>query len=147
MIGNVLINNTYNINNETDICATLPWGNMITNMWTAIWKAADPENPVFDATYPINNPPKYQVALFYDAAFKPGDEDDLFTLPGLNVDVSDWLPNTARVADGEYNQYETCYHNSAGGYGDVNVDANDVGDFLAEFGRSVFSRPCPTCKK
>ena len=31
-------------------------------------------------------------------------------------------------------------HNSAGGYGDLNVDANDVSEFLAEFGRSNFYR-------
>ena len=146
MVGNVLVRNTYNINNETELCAELPWGLMVTNMFVAINDAADPNNPLFDPNYATDNPPKYQVSLFYDETFHTGDEDDLFTLPGLNVDVSDWMPDTARAADGEYNQYDLCAHNSAGGYGDLNVDANDVGDFLAEFGRSVFSRPCPTCK-
>jgi hypothetical protein len=113
-------------------------------MYTRILR--DTGSAPFDPTYATDNPPKYQVSLFHDETFHTGDEDDLFTLPGLNLDISDWLPNTDRVADAEYNQYDPCAHNSWGGYGNVNVDANDVGNFLAEFGRSVFSRPCPNCK-
>ena len=29
---------------------------------------------------------------------------------------------------------------------DMNVDANDVGVFLEDFGRSEFFNPCPTCE-
>jgi len=142
MIGNIPIRNTFNINNETELCATLNWGFIVTQMYTRLLR--DGVSNIFDPAFATDNPPRFQVSLFYDENFD--DEDDLFTLPGLNLDVSDWLPDTARVATGEYNQYVPCGHNTAGGYGDVNVDANDVGDFLAEFGRSVFSRPCPTCK-
>ena len=142
MIGNIPIRNTYNLENETEICATLNWGLIVTQMYTRILR--DTGSAPFDPTYPTNNPPRFQVAAFYDENFEDG--DDLFTLPGLNLDVSDWLPNTDRVAAGEYNQHPPCAHNSWGGYGNVNVDANDVGEFLNEFGRSVFSRPCPNCK-
>ena len=69
--------------------------------------------------------------------------DDMYT---VHLAAKDWMPDTARVADGEFNQYVPCAHNSAGAYGDQNVDALDVGDFLNEFGRSIFSMPCPTCK-
>ena len=138
------IRNTFNINNETEICASLNWGLIITQMYTRILRDAPANHPLFDSTYANDNPPKYQVSVFHDENFN--DEDDLFTLPGLNVDVSDWMPDTARVVDGEYNDFAPCGHNTAGGYGDVNVDANDVTDFLNEFGRSVFNKPCPTCK-
>ena len=144
MVGNIPIRNTFNIENESELCADLNWGLIVTQLYTRILRDAPSAHPIFNPMYPTNNPPKFQVSLFYDETFD--DEDDLFTLPGLNVDLSDWMPDTDRVANGEYNQHPPCAHNSAGGYGDVNVDANDVGDFLAEFGRSVFSQPCPTCK-
>jgi hypothetical protein len=140
-VGEVLIRNTFNINNEAELCATIPWGLIVTNTFVAI---TDAGKTPFDATYAVNNPPKYQVSLFYDTTF--ADENDLFTLPGLNVDVNDWLPDTARAADGEYNHNTPCLHNSAGRYGDQNVDANDVADFLNEFGRSHFNNQCPNCK-
>ena len=145
MIGNILVENTYNINNETEMCTTIPWSNIVTNMYAQILR--DTGSAPFDVLYALNNPPKYQVSVFYDSVF--ADEDDLFTLPGLNVDVNDWLPDTARVADGEYNPYTACGHNSAGGYGDLGVDANDVSDFLSEFGRACFwcAWKCPNCKK
>ena len=63
------------------------------------------------------------------------------------MDISDWLPDTGRVADGDFNGGDPCAHNSAGGYGDQSVAANDVADFLDEFGRSNFFEPCPNCKK
>jgi len=144
-VGDVSIRNSYDINNEDDICATLPWGLIVTQMWNAINDAEDPNHLPFDLSYTVDNPPKYQVSLFYDPIF--ADEDDLFTLPGLNLDVNDWLPDTARVADGEYNHYPPCLHNSAGGYGDQSVAADDVGDFLNEFGRNNFDFRCPNCKK
>jgi hypothetical protein len=142
MVGNIPIRNTFNIEEETELCATLNWGFIVTQMYTRLLR--DGVSNIFDPTYATDNPPRFQVSAFYDEVFD--DEDDLFTLPGLNLDISDWLPNTDRVAAGEYNQYEACGHNTFGGYGNLNVDANDVGDFLNEFGRSVFSRPCPNCK-
>ena len=145
MIGDVLIENTYNIFEETDICVTIPWSKIITQMFTRILRDAPAAHPIFDASYPVNNPPKFQVSIFFDDNFD--DEDSLFTLPGLNVDVNDWLPDTDRAADGEYNQYTECGYNVVGPYGEQNVGAEDVDGFLSEFGRSSFNQPCPNCKK
>lgn len=105
-VGDVNIRNSYDINNEVEICATLPWGLIVTQMWSVIYDAADPIHIPFDWTYTINNPPKYQVSVFYDPIFADG--DDLFTMPGLNIDVNDWLPDTDRVADGEFNPQSPC---------------------------------------
>jgi hypothetical protein len=144
-VGNINIRNNYNINNETELCVTIPWGLILTQVWSAIFEAGEAYHLPFDVSYTVDNPPKYQVSLFYDPVF--ADEDDLFTIfPGLNIDVNDWMPDTDRVADGEYNSHYPCSHNSAGGYGDLNVDAMDVNDFLAEFGRNHLARGCPNCK-
>ena len=149
MVGNIPVRNTFNINNETELCASLNWGLMITQVYTRILRDAPAHHPLFDSTYANDNPPKYQVSVFYDEDF--ADEDDLFTLPGLNVDIADWMPDTARAADGEYNDFDPCGHNTVGGYGDQNVDANDLSDFLAEFGRSIYclgcGGSCPNCKE
>ena len=142
MVGNIPIRNTFNIENEISLCADLNWGLIVTQMYTRLLR--DGVSNIFDPIYATNNPPQFQVAVFYDETF--ADEDDLFTLPGLNLDVSDWLPDTARAAAGEFNQFAACGHNTAGGYGDLSVAANDVSDFLAEFGRSNFFEPCPNCK-
>jgi len=129
---------------ETDICITIPWGLIVERLWAKISEKGT--QPVFAMTYAVNDPPKYQVSAYFDEDF--ADEDDLFTFnAGLNLDISDWLPDTDRMADGEYNSHYPCAHNSAGGYGDVNIDANDVGDFLSEFGRTIFWHRCPNCER
>jgi hypothetical protein len=141
MRGNKILPYPYNPNNETEICLTLPWVQMIAE---ALQEYSNQGKPSFALADVVNNPPHYLVTTWYDTAFD--DNDDYFTGDLLNL--SDFMPNAGGAcnAAGEYNQYEACAHNSAGGYGDLNVDANDVGNFLAEFGRSVFSRPCPNCK-
>jgi hypothetical protein len=142
MVGNIQLRNTYDIKNGDSVCATLPWGIMITQMWTAIRDAG--ENPNFDVTTAQNNPPKFQVGVYFDPVF-PVDRDDLFS-PGLILDVNDWMPDTDCSVAGSYNEYSPCAHNSDGsGCTDVDVDGGDVGDFLAEFGRSGFVKPCPNC--
>jgi len=142
MVGNFHIRNTYNLNNGDEICTTLPWGLMVARMYTKILN--DGTQTPFDPFYPTNNPPNFQASVFYDATF--ADEDDLFTLPGLFLDVNDWMPNNDCSVAGSFNSNDPCYHNSEGsGCGDVDVDAGDVADFLSEFGRSPFSRPCPNC--
>jgi hypothetical protein len=88
--------------------------------------------------------PRFQISAYYDEDF--ADKDDRFTRGPFTLDIADWMTDAARVADGEHNQYDPCTHNSAGGYGDINVDANDDTDFLNECGRNVFSQPCPTWK-
>ena len=65
---------------------------------------------------------------------------------GFYLAAQDWMPDTTRAANGEFNQYAPCQHNSEGGYGDLDVDGGDVGDFIAEFGRGGFNKPCPNCK-
>jgi hypothetical protein len=62
------------------------------------------------------------------------------------LDLADWMPDTARATYGEYNQGDAWMHNSAGAYGDQNVAADDVSDFLSEFNRSTFNKPCPAGK-
>jgi hypothetical protein len=116
---------------------------MVTQMFTKILQ--DGVQTPFDPVFATNNPPNFQVSVFYDQTF--ADKDDLFTLPGLFLDVCDWLPNNPDCSvAGSYNQYPPCRHNSDGsGCSDVDVDAGDVADFLTEFGRSPFSRPCPNC--
>ena len=142
--GNFNVQTDYTVLDETDICLTIPWGLIVERLWTKISEKGT--QPVFDMTYAVNNPPKYQVSAYFDEDF--ADEDDLFTYDsGLNLDISDWLPDTARVADGEYSPYNECQHNSAGGYGDLNVSANDVSDFLSEFGRTIFWNYCANCKR
>jgi hypothetical protein len=142
--GNVNVRTHYSVINETDICVTIPWGLIVERLWEKISEKGT--QPVFDMTYAVNDPPRYQVSAYFDEDFV--DEDDLFTFnAGLNLDISDWLPDTARVADGEYTWHDDCQHNSAGGYGDLNVSADDVSDFLSEFGRTLYWNDCPNCKK
>ena len=139
--GNVNLPFLYNMQNEIELCLELPWALLAVDAWVEIRDSGI--GTVFNLDG-LDLPPKFQVAAYYDEDF--ADEDDLFTRGPFSLDIADWMPDTARVADGEHNQFDPCAHNSWGGYGNVNVDANDVGDFVQEFGRSVFSRPCPTCK-
>jgi hypothetical protein len=148
MRGNeLLLPFPYNPNNETDICLTLPWAQMIAEAMQEYNNQGKPPLPFNDV---LNTLPRYQVSVWYDTAFD--DKDDWFsTAPPPDdtyMNLSDFMPNSGGAcnAAGEHNTHDPCLHNSAGGYGDLNVDANDVGAFLAEFGRSVFSRPCPNCK-
>lgn len=136
MRGKEILPFEYNIQNETEICITLPWAEIIER---AVAAGAD-----LDEDYVINNPPKYQVSVWHDSIF---DDDDDY-LSGDLLNLSDFLPDAGGDcnAAGEFNQYDPCPQNSAGGYGDLNMDALDVGDFLSTFGRSVFSQPCPNCK-
>jgi hypothetical protein len=136
--GKNLLPFEYTILNETDICFTLPWAELIER---AVAAGAD-----LDEVEARNSPPQYQVSVWHDTAFI--DEDDFSDEGGSPINLSDFLPNAGGNcnAAGEFNDNDPCFHNSAGPYGDLNVDALDVTDFLAEFGRSVFSRPCPNCK-
>lgn len=143
MRGKKLLPFQYNPNNETNICLTLPWAEMIAEARMAYSKAGKTPFPI---DYSVNNPPQYQVSVWYDTPFT--DNDDFSDAGGSPINLSDYMPDAGGdcTAAGEFNQYDPCLHNSFGGYGNLNVDANDVGNFLAEFGRSVFSRPCPNCK-
>ena len=143
MRGKKLLPFQYNPDNETDICVTIPWAEMVTMAYTEYTRAG--KTP-FDVNVAINDPPQYQVSVWYDTPFD--DKDDFSNAGGTPINLSDYMPNSggACTAAGEFNQHDPCLHNSFGVYGNLNVDANDVGDFLAEFGRSVFSRPCPNCK-
>ena len=141
--GNFNVRTDYSVLNEINICVTIPWGLLLERLWTKISEKGT--QPVFDMTYAVNDPPRYQVSAYFDQDFVDG--DDLFTFDsGLNLDISDWLPDTDRVADGEYSPYNEFQHNSAGGYGDLSVAANDVSDFLSEFGRTYWWHYCANCK-
>ena len=149
MNGNINLPMAYGAVNEADICAELPWGIIMLKAQTIITAYADPEHLPFNTPAAFLNPPKYQVTALFDTGL-PFDGDDFTQYypagSGFNLAVRDWMPDTARVADGETNEWGPCAHNSEGGYGDVDVDANDVTDFLNEFGRGQFFQPCPTCK-
>jgi hypothetical protein len=152
MNGNTNVSINYDLESETELCIEIPWALLIQQALLRITDGADPEHVPFDLDAAVDlKAPKFQVTAFYNEELPWNGQD--FTepagtcgAPGFCLAVRDWMPDTDRVADGEFNQYTPCAHNSAGGYGDVNVDANDVTDFLGEFGRSVFSQPCPTCK-
>ena len=75
------------------------------------------------------------------------DGDD-FMKSGFDLAALDWMPDTARVADGLVTDEATCEYNQnfdAGAYGDVDVDGGDLADFLTQFGRGFYDRPCPGC--
>ena len=95
--------------------------------------------------FPLNNNPRYQVTVWYDTTF---DDHDDYMSDGNLLNLSDFMPDAGGDCNvaGEFNEHDPCLHNSAGGYGDRNVAADDVGAFLAEFGRSSFNKPCPTCR-
>jgi hypothetical protein len=137
MRGKEILPFEYNPDDETAICFTIPWAEMLES---AVADGAD-----FNEAYAKDNPPQYLVTVWYDTAF--ADESDYFTNGDL-LNLSDILPNDGGAcnAAGEFNPWDPCPQNSAGGYGDLNMDAFDVTDFLSTFGRSVFSEPCPNCK-
>jgi hypothetical protein len=137
MRGKKILPFEYDPDNETEICFTLPWAEIL--------ERAVAGGATFNEAYARDNPPKYLVTVWYDTPFT--DENDYFSNGNL-LNLSDFMPDAGGAcnAAGEFNQYTACAHNSAGPYGDQNVAADDVGDFLAEFGRSTFNQPCPTCK-
>jgi hypothetical protein len=154
--GNFNVDTSYSPFNEQSICVELPWDAIVTAAYLRILAAADPDHPVFninDALALAAVGPKYQVTALsnVEVPWSGTDFTEPFgscsVVPGFCLAARDWVPDTDRVADGEYNVNSPCGHNTAGGYGDQNVAADDVQDFLAEFGRSTFNKPCPTCKK
>jgi len=105
-VGDITIRQSYSFFDESELCTTLPWGLIVTQMWSVINDAANPIHLPFDVSYTVNNPPKYQVSVLYDSIFVDG--DDLFSFGPFTVDVNDWLPDTDRVADGEFNPQPPC---------------------------------------
>jgi hypothetical protein len=141
--GNTNVAVGYSIFDETEICVEIPWGLIVSEASIRIGDAADPDHPAFDIqdVFAIaTDGPKFQVTAMFNP-IAPWNGTDFTCLA-----AKDWVPDTARVADGEYNMHAPCGHNTAGAYGNLNVDANDVTDFLNEFGRSTFFQPCPNCK-
>jgi len=131
--GSIYLSELFNINYETQLCPVLPWAYTLTR---AVEDGAD-----FDVNYTINNPPKFQVSIWYDSTFTDGDD---FMDSGQLINLSDFLPNgSLDKANGEYNQYPFCKHNING---DLGVDSVEVTDFLTEFGRTIYRQPCPACK-
>ena len=153
MNGNINLGTMYDpTNGETTICAEIPWAVIVTEAYIRILNAGDPEHPLFNVVTAAANAPKFQVTALHNLRYS-GDNKQDFTQTkllgepnGFYLAVKDWMPDTARVADGEYNAFDPCNHNSEGGYGDLDVDANDVTEFLQEFGRGGFNKPCPNCK-
>ena len=139
MRGKKLLPFEYNLNDESDICFTLPWAEILER---AIADGAD-----FNEAYARDNPPKYQVSVWYDTSFS--DEDDFNDLAGTPINLSDFLPNTDAgcQVEGEYNPYPPCEMNQEGLYGDIDVDADDVTMFLEQFGREEYYNRCPGCRE
>jgi len=138
MRGKKLLPFEYNLNDESDICFTLPWAEMI--------ERAIADGASFDEAFARDNPPKYQVSVWYDTPFT--DEDDFNDAAGTPINLADFLPDTDAgcQVDGEYNRFLPCKMNQEGAYGDVDVDANDVTLFLSEFGRESSLKRCPGCR-
>jgi len=131
--GNVYLSSLFNRVNEKQLCAKLPWFRILAE--------ASASGIPIDFAAARANPPKWQMSAWEDLT--PFDGDDMFD-PGLVLNLADYVPNTGLgKATGEYNQYAFCKHNVNE---DQGVDAIEVTDFLTEFGRSQYSRPCPTCK-
>jgi len=151
MNGNTTVSVSYDLLSESELCIEVPWALIVQEALFRITDAGDPEHLPFDLATAIANPPKFQVtALFNERLPYNGQDFSQPKLPaeppGFYVAAKDWMPDTDRVADGEFNEWTPCAHNSAGGYGNLDVGANDVTDFLSTFGRSVFNQPCPNCK-
>jgi hypothetical protein len=157
MQGSINLPLGYDVNDpETEICVEVPWGIIIGAVWADIESNPLPGQVNFDVNATVSNPPKFQVTALHNVKYESGtpgeDGQDFFRFPypledpGFYLAAQDWMPDTVRAANGEFNKYTPCAHNSFGVYGDQNVDGGDVGDFIAEFGRSGFNKPCPTCK-
>ena len=126
---------TFNIHTETSLCATLPWAEMVARARNV---GVLTDDQLF---FTADNPPQWQVSVWYDAA--PFDGDDMFDA-GLVLNLVDFAPNTGR-ATAVFNANLPCLMNQHGGYGDIDVDADDITLFLSEFGREEFFLPCPGC--
>ena len=127
----------FNCYSETTVCATLPWFDILMQAYTKGVLSVDQLN------FAKDNPPKWQMSIWHDA--DPYDGDDMFDA-GLLLNLVDFAPNSGTIV-GFYNEFSSCKHNAHGGYGDVDVDSDDVTDFLGETGRGQFNKQCPGCKK
>ena len=84
-----------------------------------------------------DNPPKYQVSIWYDSVF--ADKDDLFDA-GLILNLNDYLPNAdcEKAADGAVGA-ELCLADTNG---DCKVNLTDLVQIKSEFLRN----DCPNCQ-
>jgi hypothetical protein len=92
---------------------------------------------------------KWEVSIWYDAAYDPvGDDSDISTPgPPTTFDINDWYPNDNGVmADMAVSLGATDLTYCEGNFdGDKDVDGGDAAKFKANFGRSPFKNPCPAC--
>ena len=122
---------------DTETCFVLPWDRIV--------QAAFDRGVIDSAAlnYAKNNPPKWQMGIYYDPVFS--DEDD-YSAPevGLygSVNIADWIPN----AD---NTLAEADEGNPGCINDLNQDGvvnpADTNILFGIFPRSMLKDPCPVC--
>ena len=94
---------------------------------------------------PANN--KWQVSIWYDDVNYATDKSDISSgvIPDQTFDINDWAPNAGKadtLLSGGATDLTYCEGNFDG---DKDVDGGDAAKFKANFGRSKFKNPCPSC--
>jgi hypothetical protein len=133
---------------ETEDCYTLPWSHIIAyaNRHQQETSPGDPKN--FNYTKARSNDyadGKWQLSIWYDSTAQTGgDEDDVASgvFPTQTFDINDYAPDTGK-ADMIESQGATDFTYCEGNFdNDQDVDGSDAGTFKANFGRSIWKRPC-----
>ena len=84
---------------------------------------------------PRNN--KWQVSIFYDAAYSDGDD---ISSAGPVYDINDYAPDSGKSST--QIRYNVCQGNLNGPL-DADIDGGDTSMFKTDFGRSIYNNPCP----
>jgi hypothetical protein len=116
------------VNNKTQYCFTLPWGDIIA--YASIAGAIDFNQVV--------NAPPYQLQIWHDPVYEhpAGDMEDFFDA-GLLLNVADYVPNTGYGAS-VASAVEECLSDSNA---DCKVNVTDLVQIKSEFNRTN----CPNC--
>ncbi len=126
---------------ETADCYTLPWDQIIS--YAHIELNGHPKQFNYTkALDPVNN--KWQVSIWYDDVNYATDKSDISSA-GPAFDINDWAPNAGKadtVLSGGAVDLTYCEGNFDN---DKDVDGGDAASFKANFGRSPFKNPCPSC--
>ncbi len=131
---------------ETEDCFTLPWSHIIAYAHQHLQEIEDPKR--FNDTKARANDysdGKWQVSLWHDEDFS--DKDDIANNypPGDFFNISDWGPDSGK-SDMVLSYGATDRTYCEGNFdGDFDIDGGDAAKMKANFGRSMFHRPCPSC--
>jgi len=125
---------------DSEDCYVLPWRQIVEAV-----HATDPQNPkMFNLSATINpDNLKWQISTWYDTANPPNDFLHSDALPTPCSPISGVVPDVGQADGTQIADVDSFCETNRNG--DKNSDANDVTKFLEDFGRSVFSKPCPPC--